>query len=151
MLLSPFSNLTALTENQAIPSVAITIKRTPRVLRKPFRKVLFFLDLLDLLQQKQKDIPMTRLNTDCYVYKIINKSASHLRRAKRKPKATETIIGVFCLSISGKLFLIRLKISSNVWMFSSRRCGGSRSGLMMGLRKRSVMSYRICIAPWSSL
>ena len=73
MLFNPFSNLTALTQNQAIPSVAITIKRNPRVQRKPFRKELFFLDLLDLLQQQQKDIPMTILvNIKVDVSRIIN-------------------------------------------------------------------------------
>ena len=102
MLFNPFSNLTALTQNQAIPSVAITIKRNPRVLRKPFRKELFFLDLLDLLQQQQKDIPMTRLvNIKFDVSRVINQNTSYLRRAKRKPKATQTIIGIFCLSIAG--------------------------------------------------
>ena len=73
MLFNPFSNLTALTQNQAIPSVAITINRNPMVLRKPFRKLLFFLYLLDLLQQQQKDIPMMRLKIRFYVSKI-NKS-----------------------------------------------------------------------------
>ena len=83
MLFNPSSNLTALTQNQATPSVVITIKRNPRVPRNPFRKDFFFLDLLDLLQQQQKDIPMTRL-----------------RRAKRIPKATVTIIGIFCSRIA---------------------------------------------------
>ena len=87
MFFNPFSNLTALTENQATPSVAITIMRNPRVLRKPFRNVLFFFDLLDLLQRQQKDIPMTRLTINCYFSKIINKSASLFSPEKSQEKA----------------------------------------------------------------
>ena len=66
MSFNPFSNRTALTENQAIPSVAITIKKNPIVLRKPFIKVAFFFDFLGLLQQQQKDIPMIRLKKIFY-------------------------------------------------------------------------------------
>ena len=86
-MFNPFSNLTALTENQATPSVPITMKRNPMMLRKPFIKVPFFLDLLDLLQQQQKHIPMTRLNMNCYFSKIINKSAPLFPPEKSKEKA----------------------------------------------------------------
>ena len=77
MLFNPFSNLTALAQNQTIPSVAITIKRNITGLRKPFLMLFFsdllgllilsdLLDLLDFLDflylLQQQDIQMTRLN-----------------------------------------------------------------------------------------
>ena len=98
-MFNPFSKCTELSQNQAIPSAEKMTKRKARVPYRPFRKGFFFSALTDLLQQQQKEIPMIRLFQG-FIKLITKLFSTHLSKAKIIPKATQTTIGVFCLSMS---------------------------------------------------